>query len=119
MKVVQNVHVSIFYTFPEISRKIASRSSRFIVLSNSASPKMVIKIYFNFFRFFSKVLQLFECRRGDPATRNDEIYNYEKIVYIYHMIKYSYVYYTRYAWYKNKNHRITNKGVTECMSFNS
>ena len=38
---------------------------RFIVLNDSASPEMVIKIYFNFFRLFLKVLELFQYRRGD------------------------------------------------------
>ena len=35
------------------------------IFNDSASPKMVTRIYFNFFRFFLKVLELFECRRGD------------------------------------------------------
>ena len=39
---------------------------RFIVLNDSASSEMVIQIYFHFFRYFLKVLELFECRRGDP-----------------------------------------------------
>ena len=46
---------------------------RSIVLNDSASPKMVIKIYSNFLQLFVKVLQLFECRRSDPymtAYRN-------------------------------------------------
>ena len=37
----------------------------FIVLNDSASPKMVIKMSFIFFRFLLKVLELFECRRGN------------------------------------------------------
>ena len=40
---------------------------QFIILNYSASPKMVIKIYFNLFRFL-KVLEVFECSRGDPYT---------------------------------------------------
>ena len=40
---------------------------QFIVLDDSASFKMVIKIYFNFF----KVLELFECRRGDPCMTDN------------------------------------------------
>jgi len=32
-------------------------SDRFIVLNDSTSPKMFIKIYFNFFRFFFKGLR--------------------------------------------------------------
>ena len=55
----------------EISRQRASRfgrvgSGRLIILYDSASPKMVIKMYLHFFDFFLKVLELFECRRGDP-----------------------------------------------------
>ena len=34
--------------------------------NDSASPIMVIKIYFNFFQIFLKVLDLIECRLGDP-----------------------------------------------------
>ena len=66
--------VAIFYTFQEISRQRALRSGRagsvwagrFIVLYDSASPKMVIKTYFNFFSISLNVLELFECRRDDP-----------------------------------------------------
>ena len=46
---------------------------QFIVLNYLASPKMVIKMYLHFFPIFLKVLELFECRRGDPymtANRN-------------------------------------------------
>ena len=39
--------------------------SRSIVLNDSTGPKMVIKLYFNFSYFF-KVLELTECRLGDP-----------------------------------------------------
>ena len=46
--------------------KITVGPVRFIVLKYSASPKMVIQNYFKFFQFFSQVLELFECRRGDP-----------------------------------------------------
>ena len=52
---------------------------RFNVLNDSASPKMVIEMYFIFFRFFEKVLELFECRRGDPymtANRNFVCFSY-------------------------------------------
>ena len=45
----------------------------FNVLNHSATPKMIIKIYFNLFQFLLKVLELFECLRGDPymiANRN-------------------------------------------------
>ena len=43
-----------------------SWSGRFIVLIDSANPKMVITIYFNFFPNFFKGFKLFECRRSDP-----------------------------------------------------
>ena len=35
------------------------------VLVDSAGPELVIKIYFNFFQYFLKVLELFQCSRGD------------------------------------------------------
>ena len=73
MKVVLKFHASIFHTCREISRQRALRSGTFIVLSNSASLKMVIKLYFNFFRFFLKVLEPIECRWADSymtANRN-------------------------------------------------
>ena len=57
----------------EISRQRESRSGQFIVLKHSANPELVIKIYFNFFPIFFKVLELFECRRNDlnmTANRN-------------------------------------------------
>ena len=38
------------------------RTGRFIVLNDLASSKMVIWIYSNLFRYFLKVLELFECR---------------------------------------------------------
>ena len=45
------------------SKSVIVRPGRFIV---SASPKMVIKLYFNFFLFSLKVLELSEYRRGNP-----------------------------------------------------
>ena len=39
---------------------------RFIVLNDSASPKMAIQIYLNISRFLLMVLELLECRRGNP-----------------------------------------------------
>ena len=41
-------------------------NSVMFVLNDSAGPKVVIKLHFNFFRSFLKVLKLSECRRGDP-----------------------------------------------------
>ena len=81
-------HIFIFYTFCEISRqrelllgqaglgRIGSGwpgPGRFLVLNDPASPKTVLKMYLHFFIFFLKVLELLECRRGDPymiANRN-------------------------------------------------
>ena len=72
-------HVSISYTLREICRQGALRSGRagprqFIILNDSASPKMVMKVYFILFQFFFlQVLEMFECRRGKPympANRN-------------------------------------------------
>ena len=64
MKVVSKFQVSIFYTFLEVSHKRTSWSGRYgsgraIILNDSTSPKMVIKIYFNFFNFFSRFLSCF------------------------------------------------------------
>ena len=42
--------------------------NRFIILNDSAGTKMVIQIYFKFFRLFLRVLEPFECRRGEPYT---------------------------------------------------
>ena len=85
MKIVWKFHVCNFYIFQEIWRQKALRlgwamTGRvglgwFIVLNDSANPKMGIKMYFNFFPIpiFLKVLELFECRRGDQhmtANRN-------------------------------------------------
>ena len=44
-----------------MSRQKALQSGRFIVLNNSAIPKIAIKI-----TIFKKILELIECRRGDP-----------------------------------------------------
>ena len=39
-----------------------------------SSLKIVINMYFNFFRLLVKVLELFECRRGNPyITANRDI----------------------------------------------
>ena len=55
------------------SKSVTVGPGRFIVLNDSADPKMVIKLYFNFYDFFLKVLEQSEGRRGDPymtANRN-------------------------------------------------
>ena len=66
--------ICIFNTFWEIRRQKASQSGRFIVSNNSASSKNGLKTLFHFFLpFFLKVLELSQCRRGDPymtANRN-------------------------------------------------
>ena len=60
------VHIS--RTLREISRQRASPfgqvgSGRFIVLNDSTSPKMIMKMYFN---FILKIIEPFECHRGNP-----------------------------------------------------
>ena len=65
MKILSKFHVSIIYTFEEISNQIALRSGRVIVSIDSASRKMVIKMYSNFFRFLM-ISELFKSRRDDP-----------------------------------------------------
>ena len=57
MKVLLKFHVSIYYNFQGInkpSKSVTAGLGRFIVLSVSASPKMVKKCYFNFFPIFLK-----------------------------------------------------------------
>ena len=71
-----NILISYFLYFPR-NKKLKSvtvRSGRIIVLNNSASPKMAIKMYFNFFNSFLKVLELFECRRGNPYITVNRIF---------------------------------------------
>ena len=51
---VKKIHFSTFNTFPEISCQRASRSGWFIVFNDSASPKIVMKTYFNFVRLSLK-----------------------------------------------------------------
>ena len=51
MKIVSKFHVLIFYSFRELSRQKALRSSKVGPVHRS-SPKMVIKIVFKFFDFF-------------------------------------------------------------------
>ena len=67
------VKISRFYLtyFPEYnpSKNVTVGSDRFN-LNDAASPKMVIKMYFNIFPIF---LKLFECCTGNPfmtANRN-------------------------------------------------
>ena len=59
---------------PKITlRYVRAGQGRFIVLNDSDSPKLVIQINFNFLSDFLKVLELIECRGGDPyrtANRN-------------------------------------------------
>ena len=80
MKIVSKFNrVPIFCIFREISRQRALLSNwvgsgRFIVLSDSANPEMVIKLYFNVFRFFLKVLEPIECRRADPYMTANRIF---------------------------------------------
>ena len=70
IKVVSKFDASIFYIFWEIGHQRALRfdqvglagPGRFIVWNYSDIHKMVIKMYFDFLK---KVLELFECERGD------------------------------------------------------
>ena len=54
LKITEITTLPIFHNFSEISRQIALRSGRAgsSVLNDLANPKMVIKNYLNFFRFF-------------------------------------------------------------------
>ena len=56
----------LYFPINKTSKNITVGPGRFIVLNDSASPKMVMKAYFNFFRFLLKVLELFEYWRGNP-----------------------------------------------------
>ena len=56
-------HVPIFYTLREMSHQRALLSGRFIVLNDSTSPKIVIKLYFNFFWFWMS-----SCLNVDEVT---------------------------------------------------
>ena len=77
-----------FYTFREISRQRALRSGMFglgwfIDKNDSASPKIVIKMYFNFFLLFLKVSELVECRRDYPyMTANKNFSRFCSLVII-------------------------------------
>ena len=76
MKIALHYHIPISYIFREKNRQRALwlvRAGSGRARCDSASSKIVIKIHFNYFRFFLKVLELFECRRGNPyktANRN-------------------------------------------------
>ena len=78
MKIVLKFHVYLLY-FPKKNRQRALPvgPGRFIVLNDSASPKMIIKMYLIFF----KVLKLFECRRGDPyMTANKNFVRFSLVI---------------------------------------
>ena len=51
--------------FSFFSRPGLGSLGRFIVLNDSVSLKIIMKVYFIIFRFFLKLLELFECRLGD------------------------------------------------------
>ena len=55
----------LYFTRNNPSKIVAVGSVQFIVLNDSAIHKTAIE---KVFQFFSKVLELFECRRGDPYT---------------------------------------------------
>ena len=74
---ISNVKISRLYhlhsPWNKLSKSVTVGSGQFIISNISASLKIVIQICFHFFKFFLKVLELFECRRGDPymtANRN-------------------------------------------------
>ena len=51
----------LYFSRNKPSKCVTVGSGRLIALNDSASPKMVIKMYLHFFRFILKVLELFEC----------------------------------------------------------
>ena len=65
MKIVSKLHVPIAYNFRKKyavkQRYGRAKVSCFIVSNDSASPKMGIKMYFNFFPIFFKVLSCFNA----------------------------------------------------------
>ena len=66
MMIVPKFHVLIFYTFQEISRQRSGRAgSSFQVIQLVLNGHQTL---FQFIPTFLKVLELFECRRGDPYT---------------------------------------------------
>ena len=54
----------LYFSRNKPSKSVTVGSSRFIVLNDSARPKIVIQIYLHFFPIFLKNLELFECRRS-------------------------------------------------------
>ena len=57
----------LLFTKNKPSKSVTVGSGWFIILNNSAIPKMVIKMFLDLFRFKKKkVLELFECQQGDP-----------------------------------------------------
>ena len=77
---------SIFYTFQEIRRQrallwgrvgsIRFGSGQFIVLNDSASLRMVIRLDFNFFRFFKRSYQYIWLLIWTSLTRNQKCLTY-------------------------------------------
>ena len=53
------------YAVNERHGRARSGLFRVLELDDSASTKMIMKMYFKFSRFFLKILELFECCRGD------------------------------------------------------
>ena len=113
LKIGSKFHFLIFYTFRELCRQKALwlgsvRSGPFIVLNDSASPKII------FLLIFFKRFRPFECRRGDhiwlligtsftSRTRYIISYTYSYILYIYDIKRYIII--------------IVNTFVIECNQF--
>ena len=68
MRIVSEFYIPIFILSDKSAVKERHGRAGSLFLNDSASPKMGIKIYFNIFRFFIKVVELFECRRSDSYT---------------------------------------------------
>ena len=82
------------------SKSVTVGSGRFIVLNDSDNPK----IYFNFFQFLLKVLELFECRRGDLyMTANRNFFWW----YFSECVKACFSYYGVYRWKTTRNKRFS------------
>ena len=94
MNFVSKLQYHISYIFREIGRQIALRSDRFTVLNESGSPNMVVKMYFNFFRFFLNVQAVrMLSRRLIYITANSNIVGFIHLQFYMMNILYLYCYY--------------------------
>ena len=78
VKIVSTYHA--YFPMNNPSKSVKVGPGRFIVLNDSVSPEMFIKMYFNFSDFFSMVLQLLECRRGDSCMTVNRNFVHSQIV---------------------------------------